>query len=85
MLCAYKESADSCQGDSGNKIKWKLALINCFSPLGGPLVCRRNGIWWLNGIVSYGIKCASPNSPGVYVKIFNFADWIRLSTSRIQT
>uniref|UniRef100_T1IWG7 Peptidase S1 domain-containing protein n=1 Tax=Strigamia maritima TaxID=126957 RepID=T1IWG7_STRMM len=66
-LCAgYKEGGkDSCEGDSG-----------------GPLAVERsNGRWVLAGIVSNGIKCALPNSPGIYTKISKFADWIKKKLS----
>lgn len=61
MLCASARNTDSCQGDSG-----------------GPLtVFGRDKKLYEAGIVSWGIGCAQPKFPGVYVSVAKYADWIK--------
>lgn len=65
MLCAgfaILGRYDTCQGDSG-----------------GPLACQSmvNGRWYQLGITSFGSGCAEPYSPGVYVKVTRYIEWIR--------
>ncbi|MCA8900086.1 MAG: serine protease [Hyphomonas sp.] len=60
QVCAGVGGIDSCQGDSG-----------------GPLVERRSdGTIAQIGIVSWGLGCARPESPGVYMRPDAFAAWI---------
>lgn len=47
---------------------------------GGPLLCpfdRHKKRWFVGGIVSWGIKCAHPQLPGVYAYVPKYVSWIR--------
>lgn len=63
MICAGRDMGgqDSCQGDSG-----------------GPLMVRASAQdpWRQTGVVSFGIGCALPNTPGVYTRVSRYLDWI---------
>ncbi|KAI1292142.1 Vitamin K-dependent protein C [Halotydeus destructor] len=48
----------------------------CDGDGGGPLVCEKDKTWYQVGIVSFGIGCGRPKTPGVYTKISSFTDWI---------
>ncbi|XP_062871435.1 complement factor I [Trichomycterus rosablanca] len=66
MECAgdLEGTVDACQGDSG-----------------GPLVCTdASGVSYVWGIVSWGEKCGVAGYPGVYTKVADYFEWIRLHT-----
>ena len=72
MICAghKNKQIDSCQGDSG-----------------GPLVCRKTDksgqdVWYLWGVVSWGIDCATPGYYGVYASVETLGSWVQNTINR---
>ncbi|KAM9456746.1 uncharacterized protein Hap1MRO34_018133 [Clarias gariepinus] len=49
---------------------------SCQGDSGGPLVIKLGSQWIQAGIVSFGYKCASPNSPGVYTRVSRYQNWV---------
>ncbi|XP_040603226.1 transmembrane protease serine 11G [Mesocricetus auratus] len=67
MICAgfLTGKLDACEGDSG-----------------GPLVISHDrNIWYLLGIVSWGIDCGKENKPGIYTRVTHYRDWIKTKTN----
>lgn len=47
----------------------------CTGDSGGPLLDAEGKLQY--GIVSWGIGCARPNTPGIYVRVSSYIDWIQ--------
>ncbi|XP_050426952.1 trypsin-1-like [Adelges cooleyi] len=52
----------------------------CQGDSGGPLTVTNGTVHRLVGITSWGVECAKPNTPGVYVKVNNYLEWIKQNT-----
>lgn len=45
---------------------------------GGPLMYQMStGRWAVVGVVSWGIRCAEKDKPGVYSRVDSYSDWIK--------
>ncbi|RWS07578.1 Trypsin-like serine protease 3 [Dinothrombium tinctorium] len=73
----YISSSFLCAGDDSGQID------SCIGDSGAPFVVQINGVWYLYGIVSWGIGsiCAEPGIPTVFTRISTFYDWIKNVTS----
>ncbi|XP_030755616.1 phenoloxidase-activating factor 2-like isoform X2 [Sitophilus oryzae] len=67
FVCAGGEmKKDTCQGDGGSPL---------VCPIRGEKEVGRSRYYQM-GIVSWGIGCGNSRTPGVYVNVATFADWI---------
>lgn len=89
---SLRSFTDTCKGET--RI-WNLFPVNdllrCFSGDGGsPLVCPikdKSGHYYQAGITSYGVGCSETGTPGVYVNVAKFRNWIdeQLRLKNLQT
>ena len=73
MICAGGGKVDSCQGDSGGPL---VVIAGCKFTLAG---CK----FTLAGITSWGYGCGVLGSPGVYTKVANYINWIKVAKQKL--
>ncbi|KAL1375530.1 hypothetical protein pipiens_004645 [Culex pipiens pipiens] len=61
-LCAVDELMDTCEGDSGGPLQFKLMHNSRMTP-------------FVIGVTSFGSVCGTSN-PGVYTRVSSYHDWI---------
>ncbi|KAJ0174982.1 hypothetical protein K1T71_009123 [Dendrolimus kikuchii] len=68
QICAGKLSggSDVCQGDSGGPLQVKIVLP----------IKDQGSMHAILGIISAGVGCARPDTPGIYTRVTSFLDWI---------
>ena len=49
----------------------------CQFDSGGPLACQERGLWYLTGIISWGVGCAEPNKLSVFSDMSVLSDWVK--------
>ncbi|CAL8301593.1 unnamed protein product [Merluccius merluccius] len=49
---------------------------SCQGDSGGPMVYKNDSLWVQAGVVSFGIECARPDTPGVYTRVSEYQEWI---------
>ena len=50
---------------------------SCMGDAGDPLVIKRDNVWEVQGIASWGRGCAEKGFPGVYTRVTQLIDWIK--------
>ena len=53
----------------------------CQFDSGGPLACEERGLYYLTGIVSWGVRCGEPYKLGVYSDMSVLSDWVKYRIS----
>lgn len=67
-ICAGNKTRDTCSGDSGGPLMLP-PYVNSWTGNEFPAFTTL-------GVVSWGISCGNPVYPGVFTRVWSYADWI---------
>lgn len=70
------DSNSICTLDYAGRLK-----TTCDANVGAPLMSSVGGQWYVEGILSRGLRCNEKNTPAVYTKVSNYAKWLKDSMS----
>jgi len=56
---------------------------SCQGDSGGPLFYQGGSVFVQIGVVSFGLSCALPNTPGVYTNVANYENFIRENSGNL--
>ncbi|KAM6240970.1 chymotrypsin-C-like [Porphyrio hochstetteri] len=73
---SYVRTTMVCAGGDG-------VVSGCNGDSGGPLNCQRDGLWEVEGIVSFGsgLGCNTAKKPTVFTRVSAYIDWINTKIS----
>ena len=66
----FDESTQVCAGYAAG------GTDACQGDSGGPLAVSYNDVWYLYGVTSYGVECATAGFPGVYARVTNYSAFL---------
>ncbi|XP_042591496.1 transmembrane protease serine 9-like isoform X4 [Cyprinus carpio] len=53
------------------------ASISCLGDSGAPLMCEKNGVYYLVGLTTWGGKKCEPRKPAVFTRVSAYYSWIQ--------
>ncbi|KAG7275316.1 hypothetical protein CRUP_015254 [Coryphaenoides rupestris] len=60
-----------------------VAAVSCMGDSGAPLVCHKNGVYYLFGVMTWGSRRCDPSKPAVFSSIADVQLWLTETTDDI--